>query len=229
MPYSVYIHTTPSHKVYIGITTRTINRRANSNGSGYMGCPSFYNAIQKHGWENIKHDILFTGLTKAEAEAKEIELIALHDSTNPLKGYNLDNGGQTVGTHSEATRAKMSEALKGKPIGRKANEETRRKLSQARSGNLNWNYGNALPDKQKQALSLAMQGRYEGAAHPRAKEIVCTTTGTIYGTIKDAAAAVGVARQSINKCCKGIRQHAGTLNGVKLQWQYKQERGTDHE
>lgn len=61
-----------------------------------------YKAIQKYGWENIEHNILFTNLTKEEACAKECELIAQY-KTNAARygtkyGYNLTDGGEgTVG------------------------------------------------------------------------------------------------------------------------------------
>ena len=55
--YVVYKHTSPSGKVYIGITGQDIHRRWRNNGEGYRG-QLFYNAIKKYGWENISHEIL---------------------------------------------------------------------------------------------------------------------------------------------------------------------------
>lgn len=44
----VYIHISPSKKVYVGITKRTLEKRF-ANGEGYKTCPIFYNAIKKYG------------------------------------------------------------------------------------------------------------------------------------------------------------------------------------
>ena len=80
--YSVYMHTSPNGKVYIGITSLPVERRW-QQGKNYKTSRHFFNAIKKYGWENIKHEVLFCGLTKEEAEQKEIELIAKHKSNNP--------------------------------------------------------------------------------------------------------------------------------------------------
>lgn len=92
--YIVYMHTAPNNKKYIGITRQEKpEKRWGSNGCGYIGNEHFSRAISKYGWNNIKHEILYTGLTKEEAEQKEIELIAYYDSMNPDKGYNMTIGG----------------------------------------------------------------------------------------------------------------------------------------
>lgn len=52
----------------------------------------FYRAIQKYGWENIKHEILERNLSYDEANKKEIEYIKLYNSLAP-NGYNLTKGG----------------------------------------------------------------------------------------------------------------------------------------
>ena len=91
--FTVYMHTSPNGKRYIGITSQRPVRRWGSNGYGYIDNLYFWRAIQKYGWDNFKHEILFEDLTKEEAEQKEIELIAFYDSTNPSKGYNMTAGG----------------------------------------------------------------------------------------------------------------------------------------
>ena len=75
---------------------------------GYKDCPAFWSAIQKYGWENITHEILREGLSKNEAENEEIRLIKLFNSTDSKHGYNIENGGNCPGTHSEETRKKIS-------------------------------------------------------------------------------------------------------------------------
>lgn len=92
--YVVYKHTSPNGKCYIGITRQNPpEKRWGYNGNGYCDNEYFSRAISKYSWENIKHEILFTNLTKEEAEQKEIELIAFYDSMNPDKGYNATPGG----------------------------------------------------------------------------------------------------------------------------------------
>lgn len=90
--YTVYRHTTPSGKVYIGITRQSPNDRWR-RGWGYSTNLVFFRAINKYGWDNIKHEILLDGLTKEEAKAAEVRLIAEHRSTEREYGYNITKGG----------------------------------------------------------------------------------------------------------------------------------------
>lgn len=124
--WTVYKHTSPSGKVYIGITSRKPEERW-ANGRGYHHNKYFQNAINKYGWNNIKHEILYTELTKEEAEQKEIELIKFYDSTNRDIGYNISSGGNAA-ISSENTRKKISQALKGKYKG--CNSYSARKVNQ---------------------------------------------------------------------------------------------------
>lgn len=135
--YTVYKHTAPNGKVYIGITCR-LKQRWSRNGFYYTG-QYFGKAILKYGWDNIKHEILFEGLTKEEACQKEIELIAEYKSNQREFGYNVAPGGEIpwnagkigIFHHSEDTRRKMSESHAGKPApskGCKRSEEFKQKL-----------------------------------------------------------------------------------------------------
>lgn len=54
----VYKHTTPSQKIYIGITSMSTSKRWGHKGYGYRNQPYFYRAILKYGWDNIKHEVL---------------------------------------------------------------------------------------------------------------------------------------------------------------------------
>lgn len=105
--YSVYMHTTPNNKKYIGITGKEPKKRW-CGGSGYFYNREFHKAIKHYGWGKIKHEILYTNLSKEEAESKEVELIAKYDTTNPKKGFNYTKGGNHVGMTSDATKAILS-------------------------------------------------------------------------------------------------------------------------
>lgn len=104
--YCVYKHTAPCGKVYIGITQQQPQKRW-KNGLGYSDNPYFKNAIEKYGWDNIKHEILADSLSKEEAENLEIYYIQAYQSTNRNNGYNIAKGGNVV-EPSEESKEKTS-------------------------------------------------------------------------------------------------------------------------
>lgn len=92
--YVLYCHTNKiNNKKYIGITNQKPSRRWGKDGYGYHVQLKFYRAIQKYGWNNFKHEILFENLSSEEAEKLEIEMIAKYDTTNNNFGYNVSIGG----------------------------------------------------------------------------------------------------------------------------------------
>lgn len=63
-------HTSPTNKYYVGITKQNPLKRW-ANGRGYCKNKHFYKAILKYGWDNFKHEIVFSGITKDEAIQRE--------------------------------------------------------------------------------------------------------------------------------------------------------------
>ena len=63
--YSVYQHVTPDGFFYFGATSN-IKRRWSGNGSLYKGT-SLYPYIEKFGWDNIQHIVLFRDQTRENA------------------------------------------------------------------------------------------------------------------------------------------------------------------
>ena len=91
--YIIYQHKNKINgKMYIGLTKQNPITRWR-NGRGYAANKHFSEAIQKYGWDNFEHTILYTNLTKEEAGQKEKELIELYNLTDPDKGYNISKGG----------------------------------------------------------------------------------------------------------------------------------------
>ncbi|MDD3222628.1 MAG: GIY-YIG nuclease family protein [Clostridia bacterium] len=79
--YTVYQHKNMiNNKSYFGITSRIPEQRWGINGDKYISSPHFYNAIQKYGWDNFDHIILFENLTKEDACLKEQELISEYNT-----------------------------------------------------------------------------------------------------------------------------------------------------
>ena len=131
----VYMHTAPNGKKYIGITCRGIVARWGRCGARYLeknkggDYKYFGKAILKYGWENFKHEILFTDLSKEEACKKEIELISKYKTTNPMYGYNSMSGGE----HHKPNKETLV-LLSKRSMGRKKSEEERKKISENNKG-----------------------------------------------------------------------------------------------
>lgn len=226
--FTVYMHVNKTNcKRYIGITHHDDLNKRWVNGKGYFRNKHFNDAIKKYGWDNFEHIVLYTGLSKSEAEAKEITLIEEHNSVNPQKGYNIENGGACPGTHSEETKAKISAAQRGeknhaygKPSptrGKKASPETIEKNRQAHLGQPAWNKGKRLSEEQRRNM-----GRYVRTSETRKKmsdcfsrRVLCVETGVIYPSCKEAGIDIGVNRGSISNVALGKRKRAGGYH-----WKY---------
>ena len=108
--WTVYLHVSPSNKVYVGITSN-IKNRWGSNGRYYcIKETAFSRAIRKHGWENFSHIIVKSGLSKDEAGALEKELIAFYKSYNI--SYNTTDGGE--GYAGKHTREHVNNRIKSR-------------------------------------------------------------------------------------------------------------------
>ena len=89
----VYMHTSPSGKYYIGITSQEPHKRWGNSGNQYRKQKSFWSAISHYGWDSFKHEILSYNLSESIAKLIEIELIKELNTTNRTYGYNVSLGG----------------------------------------------------------------------------------------------------------------------------------------
>lgn len=208
--YSVYIHICPNKKVYIGVTGLNVEKRWGKNGILYKGRP-LYEAVQKYGWENIKHLVVYQTESKEDAERKEKELIREYRSNDERFGYNKEIGGG-IHYHTDETRRKMSSIRKGQPHSEAHNKAVGKslkgkKLSPAQIENLRKSHiGYVMPESQKKHISESCKGK-------GTKEVIkMTLSGEILGRFKslnDAAASVGGKSSSnISSCCKGRKKQA---------------------
>lgn len=189
MSYTVYAHTTPAHKIYIGVTKLEPKQRW-EKGEGYKKQKNFYEDIKRYGWDNMGHYIIAEGLSEEEAFNIEIENVSGLKLTDPIKGYNIAPGGRIpwnkgkTGVYSEATLEKMRQKATGRPSCRKGqhlSEEHRRKISEANKGSVK-------------------------SAHPRA--VKCLENNKVYNSIKEASIELQVEATSISAVCKGKRKTA---------------------
>lgn len=132
--YSVYIHTSPEGKVYVGCTGMDPETRW-FGGKGYTANPAFVADIERFGWDNFKHEIIASGLTQEAAIKLEAEKIHEYRATDPTFGYNLRPG---PGYYDEANpkyKEQMSQALSRSLKGRIMSAEHREKMRVAQSRN----------------------------------------------------------------------------------------------
>lgn len=190
--YCLYVHKNKINgKRYIGITNN-LSKRWYGKGKKYENCKRFWAAIQKYGWDNFEHTVLFTGLTLEEANRLEMEYIAKYQTQDKSKGYNINPGGDFVPTmlgkkHKESTKQKMRE----KAIDRTITEE------------------------QKERHRAHMTGLLVGARNAKSKPVICLDTGKVYACQRAAAADTGCDQSKISLCCQGKRSHT---HGLK--WAY---------
>lgn len=114
--YTVYMHTNKiNNKSYIGITSQSVEKRWGKNGYHYKMNKHFWSAIQKYGWDNFYHDILFTNLSRKRACEIEERLISVFMTQDPEMGYNITSGGEgNGGFHlSDETKKKLSKSHQG--------------------------------------------------------------------------------------------------------------------
>lgn len=232
--YSVYCHTnTINGKQYVGITKRVPKKRWGYNGARYNDQP-FGRAIEKYGWDNFTHEILTTGLTKAQAEEEEQRLIKELNTLVP-NGYNLTIGGNLGTEFSEETRAKLRASRLGKKAsqstrekisaihkGKIVSEETRRKLSEARKGlkeSEEWrrkigesSKGRTWTDSQREKYMASRVYAKGGDCKTAIRVNQYTKDGTFvatYGSITEAQKAIGGNNHKIASCCKGKVKSVG--------------------
>lgn len=112
--YTVYAHTNKTNfKTYFGQTKCEDLTRRWTGGNGYRGCPHFYAAIKKYGWDGFTHEIIQTGLTKEQADEIERENIWFFRTNEPEFGYNIQEGGHHGGSISEEAKVRRAELYSG--------------------------------------------------------------------------------------------------------------------
>ena len=209
--YKVYIHIFPNNKVYIGMTCQEPKERW-KRGKAYKENRHLYNAINKYGWDNIEHKILFDNLEKEDAELKEINLIKEYKANDNQYGYNIEYGGCHNGKTSEQTRRKISMANKGK------HNSPATEFKKGQPGN-----GIVITEEMKKKISEKNKGKHasvktefkKGHKSFSAKKVLCIETNTVYNTIKEAGEDTSTMACHISEVCKNKRESAGGLH-----WKY---------
>lgn len=243
--YTVYMHRNKiNNKVYIGITKQKCEERWRHGGFGYKTQIKFWRAIEKYGWDNFEHLILFENLSAEEASLKEKQLIVIYNSYK--NGYNADLGG-SITNHSPETLEKMRQSM----LGKKHTQETKDKISASKESEkikvicveTNIIYP-SIAEASKQSKvdassiikcckgEMLHAGSYtwryadkklfekykektEKRIDKSKKSVYCIEKQKIYNTIREASKETGADESGIVKVCKGKQKTAGGFH-----WQY---------
>lgn len=212
--WSLYRHTTPSGKVYIGITSQIPKYRWN-NGKGYFNCSKspLKSSIIKYGWGNIKHEVLFTNLTEDTAKSLEIKLIKHYKNLGI--SLNITDGGEGCrGVIPWNKGIKIPYEKSNKLKGTHLTEEHKRKISLSHKGKSCRGKGWKLSDKQKALLKSINTGRirpdYErlkisqNSANNK-KVVELDTNGNIihiYRSASEAGKKYNISSSWVAKACR---------------------------
>lgn len=242
----VYMHTSPSEKRYIGITSKNPPSLRWENGYGYRRNPYFWNAIQKYGWDNFKHEIILDNLILDEANKKEVELISYYKSDQREFGYNIEPGGGSSSGLSEETKNKLSVAHTGLHQGKKNNfygvhmtgesnpfygkkhtEETKKKTKENRkdiSGPNNPFYGKHHTEETKRKIRENSPS-VAGFNNPACRPVYCIELNEIFWGARHAQNKYGVSEGSIRYSIRTKKGTAGKHPETreKLHWLYADE------
>lgn len=123
-PTYLYQLTSPGGKSYVGVTTKSLNRRISAH---LCNDHAIGRALRKYGVENFKVEVLVIG-PENYIYGLETRAIETFDTMVP-NGYNILGGGQG-GSHTEETKRKISESH----VGVRPSLETRQKLSEVHRG-----------------------------------------------------------------------------------------------
>ena len=206
MTYTVYQHKNLKNgKSYIGMTSREPKDRWN-NGNGYKNNSKMWKDIQNSDWnKDWEHNILGKFEDKQKALNIEEMFIWLFDSTND--GYNTSSYGNSHYERTEEHKRKISESH----IGKHHSEETKKKMSEALSGEKSPNFGKHFSEEHKKKISQS-KGVNGILQFSKNGEFIAE-----YPSTGEAERQTGCYHGNICNCCKGNRKSAGGFI-----WRYKE-------
>ena len=92
--------------------------------------------------------------------------------------------------------------------GHEVSEETKEKIRNKTTGELNHFYGKHHSDETRQKMSQN-HANVSSGNHPRAKPVLCVELDIIFDCTRDAERKLGINHAHISACCRGQRKTAG--------------------
>ena len=182
--WKVYVHQNKINgKMYIGITSVSLNKRFERNGTGYRNHNiKFWRAIQKYGWGNFEHILIASNLTEKEANNMEALLINKLDTIH--NGYNCREGGK-AGKLSDETKQIIKEKRAKQVINYDAVMRAAEK-----------NKGIKRTEEFKKAVKEAKR--------PFMKKVLCIETEEMFESITAASKSLNMTKSFVSQVCNRV-------------------------
>ena len=209
--YTVYGHCNLTNgKWYVGMTSLEPKARWNY-GWGYQKQPKIWSDIMESNWStDWIHTVFDTFNNREDALDYESFLMGMFDSIE--NGYNLSTYSSYGFT--EETRRKISEAMTGEKnpmFGKHLSEEIRKKLSEANTGENNPFYGKHFSEESKKKI------RENNPSKPVLQYSMNGELIAEYPSTREAGRKIGCNPSNICSCCKGkLKSTSGYI------WKYKE-------
>ncbi len=159
----------------------------------------------------VTSEICAEFFTEQDALGFEAELILVYGRRDNGTGVLVNHTDGGVGCSGYKMAPHVIEALRVRNSQRVITETTRKKISEAASGERHPKYGKKDSDVTKARKRAAMLGKQKGSNSPLAKKILDEATGEIFGSTRDAAAKQGIAMSTLAHKLNGIRPNNTSL------------------
>jgi group I intron endonuclease len=189
----VYVWTnSKNNKKYIGSHKGSVD-------DGYIGSGKYFKRAYKLNPNNFSREILYIGDDYVEIEDLILKTL---DVKSNKKYYNLINSAYKgwYACYSEESRAKLSEYRKGK----KHTEETKLKMSKARSGVNNCMYGKKHSTETRNKISQKKKG-----VRINNKRVIEVIDGRVFDSVSDCASHYGISQPTMSVLIRGERINKG--------------------
>lgn len=200
--WTIYKHTSPSGKSYIGLTSKDPEKRW-LEGAGYNPKTKFGKAIIKYGWHNFTHEILETEIdTLAVAQEREKYYIKFFDSFK--NGYNSTEGGDSVAPDIIQKRKVVCYETQEVFDSTVAAGEK----YQIEHSNISRACKTGIAAKGKHFLYLEdwdtkWKPFDKRTNTSKTKAIICEETQQIFSSVREASRVMDITASLISRCCNG--------------------------
>lgn len=218
--FTVYCHENIKNgKKYYGITSKSPDERWR-NGEGYRNNEHFYRAIQKYGWSQFTHTVVYEVETEEEALLLEKSLILQNKTYMPNIGYNVLVGGNL--NSEENKKILFLQKVKNGVIRKVVNIDTGEvflgPLDAYKKTGIDASAICGVCIHKKNAHTAGgfrwcYEDEYQNYTTPIStrivKKVINLDTNEVFQSLHDAERATGVLRKDISSVCKGERLTAG--------------------